>query len=128
MGSAMLNFDRINGSVVKELSTFSKVSFPIAVSPTGLGCLYAKVTASLNHITYISQQLVHRLALRGATGDSGDFGPKATFFCFMYERRDFHAQSPSIRKIGAGRAKASARTKRPMLHHPVHNSEPPVIS
>jgi hypothetical protein len=38
----------------------------------------------------IAQNLFHGLALAGAPGNGGDFGPEAAFFRFVDDRFDFH--------------------------------------
>jgi hypothetical protein len=38
----------------------------------------------------VLHELFHAVALRGATGNSGDLGPKASLFRFMHDNLDFH--------------------------------------
>ena len=44
---------------------------------------------------YVSEQLSHRLALRSAAGNGGDFRPVAALFCFVHDHFDFHGFSSS---------------------------------
>src|SRR5580700_10272349 len=67
-----------------------------------------------NSFPKVETKLLHRLTLSGAAGDGGNFGPKATFFRFVYDGLDCHEKewwrrrelNPRPRKSTAKRLRA----------------------
>jgi hypothetical protein len=55
----------------------------------GLGVEFNRQT-TLDGVVKVSQKFFLRVALSGATRNSGDFGPEAAFLCGMNDGSEFH--------------------------------------
>jgi hypothetical protein len=48
---------------------------------------------SFDGLAQIDTELLHRLALSGATGNGGHFGPESAFFGFVHDGVNLHKKS-----------------------------------